>query len=130
MYNPFWNKTLTIFTPLITEEKTIWYKYIKQNVFFKNDGYKTSGSNYSENNTCTIRIPCKDFLEYEEWVYSDKISTFSISYESLLIPKLVDDNIADNTSGTEIFDKYKCIKPKRITNNSYNYSSHILIIGE
>lgn len=130
MYSPFWNKTITIFTPLNTETNVKWYKYIIENVFFKIRGYKTGSSNYIENNSSIIRIRNTNYLDYEEWKNSDKLSYYSINNESILIPLSVDDEIADNTSGTELFDKYKCIKPTNITNNIYQYSPHILIVGE
>lgn len=130
MYNPFWNKTITIFTPLSSETNVKWYKYIFKNVFFKIRGYKTDGSNYSENKSSIIRIQNTSFLDYEEWINSDKDIYFSVNNESILIPRYVEDIISDNTSGTELFDKYQCVKPTSITNNLYAYCPHVLIVGD
>lgn len=130
MYNPFWNKLVTVFTPLCTKNNTTWYKYIFKDSFFKLKKYRTGFSNYTENNYSVIRIKNTNFLDYEEWVNSDKDIYFSVSNESILIPKYIDETINDNESGAELFDKYQCIKPKNITNNLYEYCPHILIIGD
>lgn len=134
MYNPFWNKTITIFTPVIKQDTLKWYKYEKKNSFFRTRSSKSSSDlEYVKDNRSIIRINADNYITYSLWRTFDdviKLNKFSISDESILIPHTVLEIIEDNDSGSFLFDKYQCCKPLSITENIYFHTPHILIVGD
>lgn len=134
MYNPFWNKTITIFTPYIKQDTLKWYKYEKKNSFFRIRFSKSSSDmEYVRDNRSIIRINSDDYITYSLWKTFDDVikkNKISVSGESIIIPHTVLETIEDNDSGSFLFDKYECSKPLSITENIYFHIPHILIIGD
>lgn len=132
MYSPFWNKTITIFTPYISLNNIKWYKYVISNVFVKLSSDKSLMDNhYVKDSRTKIRIPSNKYIAFKKWTISEnKINNFTISDESIIVLDNVPDTLADNESGSYLFDKYDCSKPLRIIDNTYTYLPHISIVGD
>lgn len=134
MYNPFWNKTITLFTPLEINNNLKWYKYTLQNCFAKcrNSYIDDINSKISKNNII-IRLPYNNYETYINWKNLNEYNLktkYSVSQDSILIIDTIKDTIPDNTSGNSLFDKYNCYKPISIIENKYICSPHIYIIGD
>lgn len=133
MYSPFWDKTITIFTPFISIDTIKWYKYVISDVFFKCNSSKSLNDNeYVKDERTIIRIPVNNnYIPCDMWTLSDnKNAFFTVSHESIIVLGNVQDVLEDNSSGSFLFDKYTCSKPINITDNRYIYLPHILISGD
>lgn len=133
MYSPYWDKTITIFTPFISIDTIKWYKYVISNVFFKCNSSKSLNDNaYVRYERTKIRIPVNNnYIPFEMWNFSDnKNNYFTVSDESIIVLGNIHDILEDNSSGSYLFDKYTCSKPINITDNRYIYLPHILIVGD
>lgn len=132
MYSPFWDKTITVFTPFISQDTIKWYKYIISNVFVKDMGEKTfAGFDAIPDKKTKFRIPSNNYASPQEWHnLSNKQSKYTILFESLIVTGKIPDVLEDNASGTYLFDIYACSKPSNITDNRYMYLPHISILGD
>ena len=87
--NPFWDKTITIYTKYFdpTTKKTIWYRYNAYNCFFSMK--KTNNIKLQDvilKNEYVVRIPhATNYLSYSDWCLSDdKENNISITTGSLI----------------------------------------------
>lgn len=117
MTNPFWNKTLTIYTRAYdaNTKTTKWYKYTVNNCFYGvNQNSDLKDLNIIKANTYIARIPFhSSYLPYDQWlVSSDKVNHLSITKGSIIVNGVITYVISDNNSGNTLLNKYadKCFK--------------------
>lgn len=132
MYSPFWDKTITIYTPFVSQNTTQWYRHVISNVFIRYNADKVSEGNiYIPDKRTKYRIPSDKYLSPAEWrASSEKSSRWTLELESIIVMGKVSDTLEDNSSGTVLLDKYDCSKPYDITDNRYVYLPHISVLGD
>lgn len=138
IHNPFWDKTLTIYTKYFDKEakKTTWYKYKAYNCFFAINNHTQSIkiNDFSINNKYVARIPANiNYLSYKEWCErEDKEANMSITVGSLVFSADIDASISENQSGNNLLELYKgkSFKVSAVKDNSSFALKHYYIEGE
>ena len=140
-YPEWWNKTITLFNKYtdMQEKKTVWYRFVIANVFFKNTASETlSGNNVYYADNFVVRIPKNSrYMPYAEWEKLDsneKEKYFTVSTGDLILLGSVETDINENIPGQRSNDVLKNFKPnaffiKTFSDNSGNVGLEHYRIG-
>ena len=137
MINPFWDKTLTIYTKFYNSDnkKTIWCKYVRNKCFYGlKDVHVLKGIDIANENIHIARIPYdSSYLTYREWCNCEKKQQhLSISVGSIIAVGNLSDDISENNSGNELIKKYgdKCFKVSTFKENDTFVLKHYYAGGD
>lgn len=135
MFNPLWNKTITLFTQIYDEAAkiTCWHKWEFENCFYKGSessqkAEKITTHNYS--NVARIPLNSLEFVNYKRWDGGNTKKQFTANAaRSVVFLGKVPETIPDGGNANELLKLYEGFEVESFADNSGDPIPHYRLGG-